>query len=858
MPDPANRALRDLIRPDSPDFTDFLPGFNSLTSREQRELGRISDPFTGDALQNALDREFRKMERGMGAPSENDRLVSDQLQLRIRHQREQLRLELEGDPLAGSNRSRMRSLYNNLREKLGRDPSPSEVQDTAGARRRGKLGERDRCIQLGNCSQERMDALDRDIADLQARKDQLDMADRQLAENREARGMARNADNPNERPRNRPNEDLDENPDPNRPRDPPDENPNRRPRNERGKNSDDEDSVPDPKNKGLNETPTDRNYKKTIGKVLVGLSAAAVLFGVGAANIIEGAHSLMGLNPNVGNLVNGLPCECSCLRDGDQCLDIASDESVKQHYPSFFDKETGEFTYCRRQGETSSDCTSGICGNHFDISPGSFSTVAILGSFFSLILYVIVFVYLILSRKGLSILKEFKWIGGILFLVAAIYYGTWMLSKQFPKISEELKKVVVFTGKKIEPDKIGDNIATSNISEDPFSCNDKYDPIGDVFDDNLSSYFLKGLTTSPITLNEFNSSISDLTQLSLVGDFNEICGSDGSGCPLVLSNDVSSSNMVQNAENWVNREITGELIYMTQWQDPSCNYDTNRIPFKIIEDGITNNEEKCYYKDNNEDVSIKVPDINKITNNQNILDLPRSTSSDTSDNKSDLESAIDDKAPDFVGDIYRSVTSPSRIGGDLSLDENRFKTILISNQDYNDKLSSYSIIEYLQSENSNGDTVENHENIYYPNKEEIYYPCYQHNFSFNDGECEDAPTYCDTTTNDLCIDKSDNVNYHQHEGRSDTLKRVDCCVRKCWKFDNEHSVDEDTKLVQECGTLMGFVAIIVIILTSLIILISLILLFRAIITFKKNRAKPDDKTVLFDLIQKMAKSDEKS
>jgi hypothetical protein len=849
MPDPANRALRDLIRPDSPDFTDFLPGFENLSSRERRDLGRISDPFTGDALQNALDREFRKMERGMGAPSENDRLVSDQLQLRIRHQREQLRLELDGDPLVGSNRSRMRSLYNNLREKLGRDPSPSEVQDTANVRRRGKLGERDRCIQLGNCSQERMDALDRDIADLQARKDQLDMADRQLADNREARGMARNADNPNERPRNRPNEDLDENPDTNTPRDR--DNPDEVPRNKRGKKSNDEPDEPDPKNKGLNETPTDRNYKKTLGKGLAVIAGVAVLFGLGAANIIEGAHSLMGLNPNVGNLVNGLPCECSCLRNGDQCLDIASDDSVKKHYPSFFDKETGEFTYCNRQDETSSDCTAGLCGNHFDISPGSFSTVAIIGSFLTLILYIVITI-----SGHLPELKELKWISATLVLVVVIYLGTLILTKQFPKISEELKKLVVFTGKQVGQIK-EDNIGAIDISENPFSCNDKYDPIGDLFDDNLSSYFLKGLTNSPITYSEYTS-ISDLSQLSLVGDFNEICGSDGSGCPLVLSNDVSSSNMVQNAENWVNREITGELIYMTQWQDPSCNYDTNRIPFKIIEDGITNNEEKCYYKDNNEDVSIKVPDINKITNNQNILDLPRSTSSDTSDNKSDLESAIDDKAPDFVGDIYRSVTSPSRIGGDLSLDENRFKTILISNQDYNDKLSSYSIIEYLQSENSNGDTVENHENLYYPNKEEEYYPCYQHNFSFNDGECEDASTYCDTTTNNLCIDKSTNVNNHQHKGRSDTLKRVDCCVRKCWKFDNEHSVDEDTKLVQECGTLMGFIAIIVIILTSLIILISVILLFRAIITFKKNRATPDDKTVLFDLIQKMAKSDEKS
>ena len=42
------------------------------------------------------------------------------------------------------------------------------------------------------------------------------------------------------------------------------------------------------------------------------IAGVAVLFGLGAANIIEGAHSLMGLNPNIGNLVNGLPCEC-CL-----------------------------------------------------------------------------------------------------------------------------------------------------------------------------------------------------------------------------------------------------------------------------------------------------------------------------------------------------------------------------------------------------------------------------------------------------------------------------------------------------------------------------------------------------------------
>ena len=87
------------------------------------------------------------------------------------------------------------SFLNNLKEKLGREPRPSEVQDTANVRRRGKLAERERCTQLGNCSQDEIDSLDRDIAELQARKDQLDLADRQLADNREARGMARNADN---------------------------------------------------------------------------------------------------------------------------------------------------------------------------------------------------------------------------------------------------------------------------------------------------------------------------------------------------------------------------------------------------------------------------------------------------------------------------------------------------------------------------------------------------------------------------------------------------------------------------------------------------------------------------------------
>ena len=52
-----NRVLRDLITPDSRDFTDFLPGFENLSTRERRELGRISEPFTGDVLQNALNRE---------------------------------------------------------------------------------------------------------------------------------------------------------------------------------------------------------------------------------------------------------------------------------------------------------------------------------------------------------------------------------------------------------------------------------------------------------------------------------------------------------------------------------------------------------------------------------------------------------------------------------------------------------------------------------------------------------------------------------------------------------------------------------------------------------------------------------
>ena len=98
--------------------------------------------------------------------------------------------------------------------------------------------------------------------------------------------------------------------------------------------------------------------------------------------------------------------------------------------------------------------------------------------------------------------------------------------------------------------------------------------------------------------------------------------------PLVLSNDISLSNMVQQMDDFVHRELGQELIYMTKWQDPSCDYNTDNIPFKIIEDGISEDDAnaKCYYKDdNNQDTAIKVPDINKITNNQNILDLPRST-----------------------------------------------------------------------------------------------------------------------------------------------------------------------------------------------------------------------------------------
>ena len=110
------------------------------------------------------------------------------------------------------------------------------------------------------------------------------------------------------------------------------------------------------------------------------------------------------------------------------------------------------------------------------------------------------------------------------------------------------------------------------------------------------------------------------------------------------------------------------------------------------------------------------------------------------------------------------MTSPGRIGGDLSLDENRFKTILISNQDYNDKLGQrYSIIEYLQSENSNGDTVENHENLYYLIRKYIKSLLSIILALIVEHVIPEMPLNHCTKDNNLCIDNSDNVNYHQHK-----------------------------------------------------------------------------------------------